>query len=163
MGNILLSLLVRFGLIYRISSYWEIFYFHYWRDLVRFAECGPSQLPMLSAFGSSGLGFRFGLVPGAWVFHCAYFFFGPREWACAPFFQTPSADPSSFLFLQRSATSKACRPSLQQSYFSPDDPVACRPACQQFRSGPTTPTRSSPVRLKKKHHQLAPSVGMAVP
>ena len=34
LGNILLSLLVRFGLIYRISSYWEISYFPYWRDLV---------------------------------------------------------------------------------------------------------------------------------
>ena len=32
--NILLSLLVRFGVIYRISSYWEISYFPYWRDLV---------------------------------------------------------------------------------------------------------------------------------
>ena len=30
LGNILLSLLVRFGLIYRISSYWEISYFPYW-------------------------------------------------------------------------------------------------------------------------------------
>ena len=29
-----ISYLVRFGLIYRISSYWEIFYFPYWRDLV---------------------------------------------------------------------------------------------------------------------------------
>ena len=28
--NILLSLMVRFGLIYRISSYWEISYFPYW-------------------------------------------------------------------------------------------------------------------------------------
>ena len=27
---ILLSLLVRFGLIYRISSYWELSYFPYW-------------------------------------------------------------------------------------------------------------------------------------
>ena len=48
---------------------------------------------MLSAFGSSGLGFRFGLVSGAWVFHWAYFFFGPEEWACTPFFQTPSVAP----------------------------------------------------------------------
>ena len=48
---------------------------------------------MLSAFGSSELGFRFGLVPGAWVFHWAYFFFGPGEWACAPFFQTPLVAP----------------------------------------------------------------------
>ena len=30
LGNILLSLLARFGLIYRISSYWEISYFPYW-------------------------------------------------------------------------------------------------------------------------------------
>ena len=30
LGNIILSLLVRFGLIYRISSYWEISYFPYW-------------------------------------------------------------------------------------------------------------------------------------
>ena len=30
LGNILLSLLVRFGLIYRINSYWELFYFPYW-------------------------------------------------------------------------------------------------------------------------------------
>ena len=29
-GIIKLSLLVRFGLIYRISSYWEISYFPYW-------------------------------------------------------------------------------------------------------------------------------------
>ena len=34
LGNILLSLLMRFGVIYRISSYWEISYFSYWRDLV---------------------------------------------------------------------------------------------------------------------------------
>ena len=55
------------------------------------------------------------------------------------------ADPPSFLFLQRSATSRAYRPALQQSYFSPDDPGACRPARQQSRSGPTTPTRSGPT------------------
>ena len=30
LGIILLPLLVRFGLIYRISSYWEISYFPYW-------------------------------------------------------------------------------------------------------------------------------------
>ena len=30
-------------------------------------------------------------------------------------------------------------------------------------SGPTTPTSSSPVRLKKKHHQLAQYVGTTVP
>ena len=30
LGNILLSLLVRFGLIYMISSYWEISYSPYW-------------------------------------------------------------------------------------------------------------------------------------
>ena len=34
LGIILLPLLVRFCLIYRISSYWEISYFPYWRDLV---------------------------------------------------------------------------------------------------------------------------------
>ena len=33
---ILLPLLVRFGLIYRINSYWKLSYFIYWRDLVRF-------------------------------------------------------------------------------------------------------------------------------
>ena len=72
-------------------------------------------------------------------------------------------DPFLFLSLQRSATSKACRPALQQSNFSPDDPVACRPARQQSRSGSTTPTRSSPVPVEKRHHQLAPSVGTTVP
>ena len=30
LGIILLPLFVRFGLIYRISSYWDIFYFPYW-------------------------------------------------------------------------------------------------------------------------------------
>ena len=30
LGNMLLSLLVRFDLIYRISSYWELSYFPYW-------------------------------------------------------------------------------------------------------------------------------------
>ena len=30
LGIILLPLLVRFGLIYRISSYWELSYFPYW-------------------------------------------------------------------------------------------------------------------------------------
>ena len=30
LGNILLSLLVRFGLIYKISSYWEISYLPHW-------------------------------------------------------------------------------------------------------------------------------------
>ena len=30
LGIILLPLLMRFGLIYRISSYWEISYFPYW-------------------------------------------------------------------------------------------------------------------------------------
>ena len=34
LGNLLLSLLVRFGLIYRISSYWEISYFLYWRNSI---------------------------------------------------------------------------------------------------------------------------------
>ena len=32
--NIILSLLVRFGLIYKISSYWEISYFPYWRNSI---------------------------------------------------------------------------------------------------------------------------------
>ena len=34
LGITLLPLFVRFGLIYRISSYWEISYFPYWCDLV---------------------------------------------------------------------------------------------------------------------------------
>ena len=60
------------------------------------------------------------------------------------------AGSSSFLFfLQKSATSRACRPAQQQFYLEPDDPEACRPVRQQSRSGPTTLTRSSPVRLKK--------------
>ena len=41
---------------------------------------------MLSAFGASGLGFHFGLAPGASVFHWACLFFGLGEWACAPIF-----------------------------------------------------------------------------
>ena len=45
--------------------------------------------------------------------------------------------------------SRACRPALQQSYFSPDGPGACRPAQQLSRSGPTTPIRSSPVPVEK--------------
>ena len=39
---------------------------------------------MLLAFRASGLGFRFGLAPRAWVFYWACLFFGPSEWACAP-------------------------------------------------------------------------------
>ena len=48
---------------------------------------------MLSAFGESGLGFRFGLAPGAWVFHWACLLFGLSEWVYAPIFQTPSVAP----------------------------------------------------------------------
>ena len=48
---------------------------------------------MLSAFGVSGLGFCFGLAPGAWVFHWACLFFGFGEWACAPISQTLSIAP----------------------------------------------------------------------
>ena len=64
------------------------------------------------------------------------------------------ADPPYFLFLQRRATSRACIPTLQQSYFSPDDSGACRPARHRFRSGPTTPSFFSPVPVEKKHHQV---------
>ena len=47
-------------------------------------------------------------------------------------------DPPSFLFLQRSATPKACESPLLRSYFSADDPASNSPARQQSRSGPTT-------------------------
>ena len=60
-------------------------------------------------------------------------------------------------------SARACRPALQQSYFSPDDPGVCRPTCHQSRSGLTTPTPFSPVPVEKRHHQLAPSVGTTVP
>ena len=40
----------------------------------------------------------------------------------------PPPPPLLSCFLHRSATSRARRPALQQSYFSPDDPRACRPA-----------------------------------
>ena len=63
------------------------------------------------------------------------------------------ADPPSSLFLQRSATSRACRSTVQRSYLNPGDPRACSPARQQSRSGPTTPTRSSPVPVENRHHQ----------
>ena len=62
--------------------------------LMRFSlTCGMwafIQLPMLSAFKVSRLGFCFGLASGAWVFHWACLSFGPGEWACAPIFQTLS-------------------------------------------------------------------------
>ena len=45
---------------------------------------------MLLAFGANGLGFHFGLTPGAWEFHWAYLLFGPGKWAYAPIFQTLS-------------------------------------------------------------------------
>ena len=40
---------------------------------------------------------------------------------------------------------------------------AFRPAHSSPGSGPTTPTRSSPVPVEKRHHQLALSVGTTVP
>ena len=45
---------------------------------------------MLSTFGASESGFRFGLALGAWVFYWACLFFGPGKWVCAPIFQTLS-------------------------------------------------------------------------
>ena len=48
---------------------------------------------MLSAFRASGLGFRFGLAPRAWVFYWACLLFGLGEWACAPISQTLSVAP----------------------------------------------------------------------
>ena len=48
---------------------------------------------MLSAFELSGLGSRCGQTLGTWVFHWAYLFFGPCEWACTPIFQTLSVAP----------------------------------------------------------------------
>ena len=51
------------------------------------------QDKMLLPFRASGLGFRFGLTPGAWVFHWACLLFGPGMWACAPIFQTLSVAP----------------------------------------------------------------------
>ena len=70
LGIILLPLSARFSLIFKMLAF---------------------QLPMVSALGASGLGFRFGLALGAWVFHRARLFFGPGEWACAPISQILSS------------------------------------------------------------------------
>ena len=60
------------------------------------------------------------------------------------------AGPSSFwFFLQGSASSKACRSTLQRSYPSPNDPASSSSAHHQSWSNPTTPTRSSPVPIEK--------------
>ena len=56
---------------------------------------GLSQLLMLSSFGISGLGSRFGLAPETWVFHWAGLFLGPGEWACEPYFSNPINNDSS--------------------------------------------------------------------
>ena len=64
------------------------------------------------------------------------------------------ADPSSFLFLQRSATAEECHPqslriTIAAVLLQRRRSASNSPASQQSRSGPTTSTRSTPVPVKK--------------
>ena len=49
-----------------------------------------SSLGLTSGPASRGLGLRFRLAPGAWVFYWARLFFRLGEWACESIFQTLS-------------------------------------------------------------------------
>ena len=55
--------------------------------------------PIIRVIGLlSELGFRFGLTPGAWVFHWACLLFEPGKLACEPIFQTLSVAPPALVY-----------------------------------------------------------------
>ena len=60
--------------------------------------CGLFQLLLLSSFRISGLGSRFGLAPGTWVFHWTGLFLGPDEWACEPYFSNSISCPPALVY-----------------------------------------------------------------
>ena len=73
-------------------------------------------------------------------------------------------DTSSFwFFLQRSSTSRACRPATVAVLPQTRRRTACRSTQHQPRSGPTTLNTLQLSFGLKRHHQLVPSVRMTVP
>ena len=91
--NILLSLLVRFGLIYKINSYCEISYFPYWQNSILICRIWAFQIIQDRPLGLADWVFVLGWRKEAWILHWTRHFFGLDEWVFEPIFQTLSVAP----------------------------------------------------------------------